>query len=205
VWWSRLVRAKLLHVLLLLLLLLLLLPACPHAGEDLIEAVEREVLEETGVRVKFECVIAVRQVSEADGGTPLRPSVRGLCLLVVLTRLLSLPPPPPPVNPGCCPSVRPSVRPPCSPHQAHGFAFGKSDLFFCCGCRPVGAPVELKRCVSGACAAGLVVGSRAPACLLESARPCVRAELLAAGLLLRLTSPPRHALFSLPCQIKTGA
>lgn len=32
------------------------------SGEDVIEAVEREVFEETGVKVKFECVIAVRQV-----------------------------------------------------------------------------------------------------------------------------------------------
>uniref|UniRef100_A0A383VIN7 Nudix hydrolase domain-containing protein n=1 Tax=Tetradesmus obliquus TaxID=3088 RepID=A0A383VIN7_TETOB len=48
-----------------------------HEGEDLIEAVEREVLEETGVRAKFSSLIAVR--------------------------------------------------------QAHGFLFGKSDMFFCCG------------------------------------------------------------------------
>jgi hypothetical protein len=32
--------------------------------------------------------------------------------------------------------------------QAHGFAFGKSDLFFCCGCRPVGSLDTLKTCVS---------------------------------------------------------
>lgn len=32
--------------------------------------------------------------------------------------------------------------------QAHGFAFGKSDLFFCCGCRVVGSHTELRKCVS---------------------------------------------------------
>jgi ADP-ribose pyrophosphatase YjhB (NUDIX family) len=32
-----------------------------HAGEDLSEAVEREVLEETGVRAAFDCVLLVRQ------------------------------------------------------------------------------------------------------------------------------------------------
>jgi hypothetical protein len=37
--------------------------------------------------------------------------------------------------------------------QAHGFAFGKSDLFFCCGCRPVGSLDVLKACVSAAGAA----------------------------------------------------
>ncbi|KAF6254177.1 NUDIX hydrolase domain-like protein [Scenedesmus sp. NREL 46B-D3] len=46
-------------------------------GEDLVDAVEREVLEETGVRAKFSGLIAIR--------------------------------------------------------QAHGFMFGKSDMFFCCG------------------------------------------------------------------------
>jgi len=35
------------------------------SGEDLIEAVEREVLEETGVAVTFDCVIAVRQVGSS--------------------------------------------------------------------------------------------------------------------------------------------
>jgi hypothetical protein len=36
--------------------------AAAAAGEDLIEAVEREVMEETGVEVKFDCVVAMRQV-----------------------------------------------------------------------------------------------------------------------------------------------
>lgn len=48
-------------------------------GEDLTTAAEREVEEETGVRARFESVLAVR--------------------------------------------------------QSHGFAFGKSDLFVCCGLR----------------------------------------------------------------------
>jgi ADP-ribose pyrophosphatase YjhB (NUDIX family) len=34
------------------------------------ESVEREVLEETGVEVKFDCVIAVRQVSGGGRGPP---------------------------------------------------------------------------------------------------------------------------------------
>lgn len=65
-------------------------------GEDLIEAVEREVFEETGLRVRFHSLIAVR--------------------------------------------------------QAHGFLFGKSDMFFCCGLVPVSesgaSNHELKPCVS---------------------------------------------------------
>lgn len=51
-----------------------------HSGENLSEAVEREVFEETGVRARFDSVLAVR--------------------------------------------------------QAHGFAFGKSDLFFMCALVP---------------------------------------------------------------------
>eukprot|EP00878_Enallax_costatus_P032166 GHUV01035277.1.p1 GENE.GHUV01035277.1~~GHUV01035277.1.p1 ORF type:complete len:254 (+),score=37.71 GHUV01035277.1:51-812(+) len=65
-------------------------------GEDLIDAVEREVFEETGIRAKFKSIIAIR--------------------------------------------------------QAHGFAFGKSDLFFCCGLvldddQPI-SPRHLRPCVS---------------------------------------------------------
>eukprot|EP00775_Hariotina_reticulata_P005145 gene5145-5385_t len=65
-----------------------------HQGEDLIEAVEREVFEETGLRTRFHSLIAVR--------------------------------------------------------QAHGFLFGKSDMFFCCGLVPVSesaaSTLELKPC-----------------------------------------------------------
>ena len=32
-----------------------------HAGEDFTEACEREVLEETGIRASFDCVLLVRQ------------------------------------------------------------------------------------------------------------------------------------------------
>lgn len=65
------------------------------SGEDIIDAVEREVFEETGVTATFKSVIAVR--------------------------------------------------------QAHGFAFGKSDLFFCCGLvldddQPI-SPRHLRPCV----------------------------------------------------------
>ena len=51
-----------------------------NSGEDLHEAVEREVLEETGVRAKFDCVLLMR--------------------------------------------------------QAHGLAFGKSDMFVMCALKP---------------------------------------------------------------------
>ena len=51
-----------------------------NAGEDLHDAVEREVLEETGIRAKFDCVLLMR--------------------------------------------------------QAHGFAFGKSDMFILCALKP---------------------------------------------------------------------
>eukprot|EP00195_Chlamydomonas_chlamydogama_P001934 CAMPEP_0202918368 /NCGR_PEP_ID=MMETSP1392-20130828/73261_1 /ASSEMBLY_ACC=CAM_ASM_000868 /TAXON_ID=225041 /ORGANISM="Chlamydomonas chlamydogama, Strain SAG 11-48b" /LENGTH=292 /DNA_ID=CAMNT_0049611405 /DNA_START=237 /DNA_END=1115 /DNA_ORIENTATION=- len=51
-----------------------------HAGEDLIEAAQREVEEETGVRAVFDCVLLIR--------------------------------------------------------QAHGFAFGKSDIFVLCALKP---------------------------------------------------------------------
>eukprot|EP00879_Flechtneria_rotunda_P020834 GHRR01021935.1.p1 GENE.GHRR01021935.1~~GHRR01021935.1.p1 ORF type:complete len:271 (+),score=64.44 GHRR01021935.1:1047-1859(+) len=62
------------------------------AGEDLIDAVEREVFEETGVVAEFKSLIAVR--------------------------------------------------------QAHGFMYGKSDMFFCCGLIPeAGATMgQLKPC-----------------------------------------------------------
>ncbi|KAI7844105.1 hypothetical protein COHA_002245 [Chlorella ohadii] len=58
-----------------------------QAGEDISEAAEREVLEETGVRARFDCVLAMR--------------------------------------------------------QAHGFAFGKSDMFFCVGLKLEPGPQEL--------------------------------------------------------------
>lgn len=38
-------------------------------GEDLTEAVEREVLEETGIRVKFSSVLAIRQAHGFAFGT----------------------------------------------------------------------------------------------------------------------------------------
>lgn len=63
-----------------------------HAGENLHEAAEREVLEETGVRARFAGLLAVR--------------------------------------------------------QAHGFAFGKSDLFFCCALVPEPEQHTLTPCVS---------------------------------------------------------
>ena len=58
-----------------------------NAGEDLHEAVEREVFEETGVRASFDKVLLVR--------------------------------------------------------QAHGFAFGKSDMFVLCALKPEPGQVQL--------------------------------------------------------------
>eukprot|EP00877_Chromochloris_zofingiensis_P004212 jgi/Chrzof1/13792/Cz08g12180.t1 len=59
-------------------------------GEDIVQAAEREVLEETGVRAPFSALLAIR--------------------------------------------------------QAHGFAFGKSDMFFCCGLIPEPGQTQLTAC-----------------------------------------------------------
>lgn len=66
--------------------------AAAPAGEDIVQAAEREVLEETGVRAPFSALLAIR--------------------------------------------------------QAHGFAFGKSDMFFCCGLIPEPGQTQLTACVS---------------------------------------------------------